>query len=1185
MNNCFPLDFIRQIIEQTLLEQKLIAPTDYFGGKNEVNLFSFYEQLQKDSEVNRYVEIYQDLVEQQNRSGLIMNGTIIAPENPTITNLYLDTIIPMSFTCSFRVTLGDRDKAITTINNLIEKLKGRKQDVALFENGQIFKVGTICNQFAENENGLQTHSGDYIGEWDEDFDLDTYIDTYIATDLDAKGIWLNNSNYVYYYLSRSESGGLIVAKRVPIISGGTTTYHWRRVFEGESGTEDILFPPEGDFEKYKVSMSFDSIRCDEPRNLNAKEYCTISFGGSATLVNNGVALGNDLVKLGISKNKIIASPNIIITPNENLLSNATWLEPLEMPSGNSANTITNLLNSNRFNTNSHTTNITIANQYSFVLDRSIPLLDQLYKYGRYGYFGVDNSGETPSYTNAITPNMIFRVYEVNSSWGDVDVNFIDAKIVEDISIENTESDTLSMTITLQKQGGSDIGGSGGGGGGGGSTDYVTTDTEQTITAKKTFTNQVVFTNTLSNGTYVYLLPQESGRLATQEWITSYVVNNVYLAKTNQTNNFTMPQIIDEKVIVHDILDSKHEQCAEYKEKSIHIYRKNTSDNTIDNEYTLTIPSESGIIATREWVKTNATIYVNCGHNYPLTTKLEDVFEYFADHNGRDYIRIITINNIDYIGNIHAGSNDSAVFDLTQIGNGYQNRYTTEYALANPSKTATFNDILVNTYQANFVVEEQAIKVLSSTTSPSGKSEVMFSKSNNAFYRKVNGSWQLLDFSANNNQYGRVILSSENYSSSARNISAIIDSYTPVIGDLVIFLNGYLSTTPYGVKRIMARVTRVSSTPYSVDCPTNIQTVKEYEYDDSDFIASYEDTRTLDTTDFNIIQSGNAIIKYNPNISPYTNDIDLMRTYLGGTNNVVIYSGFDNTTYEIVEMSISASGNGMAYSVTRTPILKKAELDNRVFLPFVNGRDIYSTYNVQLSLADLMSGGFDDTNQDYHELAPNWNVGSGTYRECRFYYCDNANAVVWLVHLLKDTSASPNRYYVYANSLSENISSYVSYYTTIRSELIDDIIDNNDTKIEIGTITTYSRSSLITANSITHSGGTYGGTFSFMFEITAKGRLNDSNNLYTMLFETQNDAIDNSHEIIKKNILDIKLSDDNGEFQQAKVISATTYFAQINDVSTRVVLLTAYSQMNMEMCNIEFVAQQSNISWHNDTLDY
>ena len=121
----FPIDIIRQIVEQTLAEQHYLNPSKYFGGKDQVSLMSFYEQLQKEAEVNRFVNIYNDLVDQQNRTGLIMNGTILAPENPTITNLYNSLIIPLTFTLYFRVKLEDRDTALETMYNVIDLLKGK----------------------------------------------------------------------------------------------------------------------------------------------------------------------------------------------------------------------------------------------------------------------------------------------------------------------------------------------------------------------------------------------------------------------------------------------------------------------------------------------------------------------------------------------------------------------------------------------------------------------------------------------------------------------------------------------------------------------------------------------------------------------------------------------------------------------------------------------------------------------------------------------------------------------------------------------------------------------------------------------------------------------------------------------------------------------------------------------------
>lgn len=431
----FPIDFVRQVIIQTLAEEKL-KDNKYFGGDSQVNLFSFYEQLQKDEEVNRYVEIYRDLTEQQNRTGLIMNGTIIAPENPTITNLNQCLIIPMSFTCNFRVKLADRDMALETINNLIKVLKGRKQDIAEYENGQLFKVGTIGNKYSDGSQGsewITAEDGDLLGEWDEDFNLNIYMVDTIIPDLESKNISISPNGW--YYLLLTESDGIIVVKKVNGV--------WTRI--DDDGTyHDIVFPPiVGSYDKYKLSMSFDSLRCDEPRNLNSEEYCVISFGGSATLVSSKVMLGNDLVKVKVKRKLIKGNPDITINDNQ------TWLEPLELPSGNNADTQVNQLLSNKFITNTHTDSLTISLQYTFILDKSIDIIKNWFDYARYG---KQANGSTIPYTSGITPNMIYEITEIWSSWGEVEVETFKAKVVESIDIENTESDTLTITIPFQVQG-------------------------------------------------------------------------------------------------------------------------------------------------------------------------------------------------------------------------------------------------------------------------------------------------------------------------------------------------------------------------------------------------------------------------------------------------------------------------------------------------------------------------------------------------------------------------------------------------------------------------------------------------------------------------------------------------------------------------------------------------------------
>ena len=421
----FPIDFIRQIIEQTLYEEHL-KNTNYFGGTNQVNLMSFYEQLEKEEQIDRYANVYRDLVNQQNRTGLIMNGTIVAPENPTITNLHQSWIIPLTFTCSFRVALADRDMAIKTINNLIFVLKGRKRDIAEFDTGKLLVVGTVAN----NVSGNPTLSeNDYIGFIDELHDVNTRTLQLLSNITTALGVTPTLVGEKNYYVTH---GG-----KLRMVKYNSTSQEYEL---SGIGIEHNSYVP------YKVSMSFDSIRCDEPRTLNAKEYCVISFGGSATICSKEVLLGNDLTKMSIKKYKLALPTN----PTYTITHDPVWLEPLEMPSGNNANTRINQLISNKFVSNTHTDNLNINVQYTFVLDFNISLLRQWFEYARYGTQA--NGTLSKPYASGITPNMVYQINEIWSYWGTIRSRTVNAKIVESIDIENTESDTLTITIPFQMQG-------------------------------------------------------------------------------------------------------------------------------------------------------------------------------------------------------------------------------------------------------------------------------------------------------------------------------------------------------------------------------------------------------------------------------------------------------------------------------------------------------------------------------------------------------------------------------------------------------------------------------------------------------------------------------------------------------------------------------------------------------------
>lgn len=432
MIKTFPIEFVRQALEQTLLEQHLINP-NFFGGKDQINISSFYQQLKNQAEVDRFVETFRDLTEQQNRTGLIGNGILLSPENPTITNLYSCVIIPMTWTCSIRCTLENRDQMLETINNLISELKGSKVDVAqlncIDENGKHYAQPFVVGTVGHNEGAPIFKNGDYVGEVVGNLDIEDILQEYnekeIGGEVFEEGQW--------FYATKQ--GKLVVLycdgeNYITLADDGTHT--------------DVVFPPEHEsFEKYKVSLSFESLRCDTPATLNAKEYCEISFGGSATLVNESVKLGNDLVKLCVYKYGINTSQPILFDKPTKY-----WLEPLEMPSGSNANTKINQLVSNNFLSNSHTDAISLSLQYTFIADMNIPLIKQWFDYARYGTRKVVANSDVQT----MSPNLIYTIVEYWSSWGIVDNQPFKAKLVENIDIENTESDTLTLSINAQIQG-------------------------------------------------------------------------------------------------------------------------------------------------------------------------------------------------------------------------------------------------------------------------------------------------------------------------------------------------------------------------------------------------------------------------------------------------------------------------------------------------------------------------------------------------------------------------------------------------------------------------------------------------------------------------------------------------------------------------------------------------------------
>lgn len=416
------IEFVRQVLEQTLYEEHL-KNNSYCGGKNQVGLFSFYEQLLEGEEVDRFVENYADLISQQNRSSLILNGVITAPENPQIINIHTHDIRPLEFRVGFRLNVLNRDMAIDTIENMFSVLKGRKRDVALFESGKLLMVNTIAN----NVLGAPTmENGSFIGSVVSLSNIDVSISALLNSIKTALGLdTMNFGEYQYF----EYNGALYKTKY------NATNEEWEidETFEYHAQS----------FTKYKVSISFDTTRVDEPRTLNGEEPVTISFGGSATLVSAEVELGNDLTKVSFKKKLIKAQTDITLNDSVH------WLEPLEMPNNLGIANEINQLASSRFVQGKQNTGINPTLSYSFVLDKSEPLIYQWWKYARYGIQGKET--DSPAYSTGVTPNTIYEIVEYWSSWGTIEKITYNAKATENVEVENTESDAISLKLNFEVQ--------------------------------------------------------------------------------------------------------------------------------------------------------------------------------------------------------------------------------------------------------------------------------------------------------------------------------------------------------------------------------------------------------------------------------------------------------------------------------------------------------------------------------------------------------------------------------------------------------------------------------------------------------------------------------------------------------------------------------------------------------------
>jgi hypothetical protein len=376
---------------------------------NTIFLASFYEQIQDDEQINRYVDTIKELLALQNREKSESNykamGIIAQSGNAEIINIKQNYISPLEYQARFDIELSDRDYVLGKLKTLINDLRGRKFDLIQLTNQQIVipkePIINIGNGKINLENNI------LIGP---DFGTSNIGSSDVISEIVAKYNFSNNTLYTFYIIRDVAFGG---------------PYNLiRATFQRVSGFDSVVeLVSLGEISnRWKLSLSFDGIQSQEPFINNGVDRVFLFFGGSATIVESKVSLGNDIILNTIQVGKNTGTTFTV--------------EPTEIPASLSVSDDTFQTYANGYRTQDR--NMAIGNKmaYSFIYDNTISLYNDLYTYARFG-------------TNASTyTQQVFTIKEYRYSFGVLTTNTFFAKL-GDVATSNTNGDVMTISVNFK----------------------------------------------------------------------------------------------------------------------------------------------------------------------------------------------------------------------------------------------------------------------------------------------------------------------------------------------------------------------------------------------------------------------------------------------------------------------------------------------------------------------------------------------------------------------------------------------------------------------------------------------------------------------------------------------------------------------------------------------------------------
>jgi hypothetical protein len=395
MMEVYEIDLVR-----ALFANKLNDPTIF--------LASFYEQIQDQEQISRYVDTIKDLIALQNRekseSTYKAMGIVAQAGDSEILNIKTNYVVPTNYSVRLDIELTDRDYVLAKIKALINDLRGRKFELAQLDSGSVivFANPTFTNDKINMVNNLYINQNPGTANPD-----DATSKTAIGTHLSTYYNLTDGVSYTMYQPNTPNAGVFQLLSRTVSVSGGIYTI----------GNSTNL----GLYDLYKLSISFNGVQSQEPYINNGLDRVYLFFGGNVTITDEKVMLGNDIVQTTIQVGK-----------DTGTIYN---VEPNEIPASLALDTDgygewgTGYQGKERV--------IGVANKlsYSFIYDTTNALYNDWYKYSR---FGIGSS----TYAN-----QEFTIKEYRYSYGVLTVDKFYAKLGE-ITTQNTNGDVMMLSVAM-----------------------------------------------------------------------------------------------------------------------------------------------------------------------------------------------------------------------------------------------------------------------------------------------------------------------------------------------------------------------------------------------------------------------------------------------------------------------------------------------------------------------------------------------------------------------------------------------------------------------------------------------------------------------------------------------------------------------------------------------------------------